>query len=47
MKNFFKNLWIGATSEQSKVYREWDRQRSMARTPNELAEIDAIFSRSL
>lgn len=42
-----KNLFIGATSAQSKIYREWDRQRSMARTPNELSEIDAIFARHL
>jgi len=47
MKNFFRNLWAGATSQQSKIYREWDYQRSIARSPNELAEIDAIFSRNL
>jgi hypothetical protein len=47
MKNFFKNLWTGATSQQSKIYREWDRQRSIARTPSELAEIDAIFARNV
>ena len=40
-----KNLWTGATSTQSKIYREWDRQRANAKTPSELSEIDAIFSR--
>lgn len=29
------------------VYREWDRQRRNAMSPSDLAEIDAIFSRSL
>ena len=47
LKYFFKNIWISATSENSKLHREWDRQRSMARTPSELSEIDAIFARHL
>ena len=34
-------------SDTQRLYREWDRQRAMARTPNELSEIDAIFSRNI
>jgi hypothetical protein len=49
---FFANLFPGSTlSEEDKrirkIYREWDRQRSRAYGPNDLAEIDAIFSRAL
>jgi len=33
--------------EYYSFYREWDKQRSLARTPSELAEIDAIFSRHM
>lgn len=29
------------------IYREWDRQRTQAMGPSDLAEIDAIFSRNL
>lgn len=29
------------------IHREWDKQRSLASTPGELAEIDAIFARNL
>ena len=29
------------------IYQEWDRMRSKAMTPSEVAEIDAIFSRAL
>ncbi|MDI1290871.1 MAG: hypothetical protein PSX37_13100 [bacterium] len=29
------------------IYREWDRQRSLAMSPSDRAEIDAIFSRHL
>ena len=36
-----------ATSDVQKVYREWDRQRARAISLNDLAEIDAIFSRHL
>lgn len=43
----FANLFIGPTSETEKIYREWDIQRSRAINPNDLAEIDAIFSRHL
>jgi hypothetical protein len=44
----FENLFTkNATSETGKIYREWDRQRSRAISPNDLAEIDAIFSRHL
>lgn len=31
--------------EYYSIYKEWDKQRSLAKTPNELAEIDAIFAR--
>lgn len=44
----FANLFDKpATSDNQKIYREWDRQRSKAISPNELSEIDAIFSRHL
>lgn len=35
------------TIRASRVRREWDRQRSLAMSPSELAEIDAIFARNL
>lgn len=35
------------SSETQKIYREWDRQRARAISPNDLAEIDAIFARHL
>lgn len=38
-------LFDSATSDANKIYREWDIQRSKAKSPSELAEIDAIFSR--
>lgn len=34
-------------SRRAKIYRDWDYHRSMARTPNERSEIDAIFARNL
>ena len=44
----FANLFpSSATSEHEKIYREWDRQRANAYGPNDLAEIDAIFSRAV
>jgi hypothetical protein len=44
----FANLFTSpATSEMTKIYREWDRQRTKAIGPSDLAEIDAIFSRHL
>lgn len=48
----FARLFAGlfeksATSNTQKIYREWDRQRAKAISPNDLAEIDAIFSRHL
>ena len=43
----FANLFNNTTSDTEKVYREWDRQRARALTPNDLSEIDAIFSRHL
>ena len=35
----------GARRQQ--IHREWDRQRALAMSPADLAEIDAIFARSL
>jgi hypothetical protein len=35
----------GARRQQ--IHREWDRQRALALSPADLAEIDAIFARSL
>jgi hypothetical protein len=32
-------------SERQRFYKEWERQRSMAISPSDLAEIDAIFAR--
>lgn len=32
---------------RQQIYREWDRQRAMALSPSDLAEIDAIFSRNV
>lgn len=44
----FANLFTRpATSDTGKIYREWDRRRANAIGPNDLAEIDAIFSRHL
>lgn len=43
----FANLFTSPTKETEKIYREWDRQRAKAISPNDLAEIDAIFSRHL
>lgn len=34
-------------SPAEKARREWDNQRARAMSPNELSEIDAIFSRAL
>lgn len=35
------------SSRARAIHREWDRQRSRAISPADLAEIDAIFSRAL
>ena len=40
--NLFQKV---VTSEKEKIYDEWYRQRAMAITPSDRAEIDAIFSR--
>lgn len=37
----------GDRSRARMIHREWDRQRSRAISPSDLAEIDAIFSRAL
>lgn len=36
-----------AQSARTRLYREWDRQRSRALSPSDAAEIDAIFGRHL
>jgi hypothetical protein len=41
---FFKPSEVSRTQ---RMYREWDRQRELARTPSELSEIDAIFARHI
>lgn len=48
----FTSLFAGlfgkdTTSDVPKIYKEWDRQRAKAISPNDLAEIDAIFARHL
>jgi hypothetical protein len=44
----FANLFADpATSRTERLYREWDRQRAKAMSPNELSEIDAIFARHI
>jgi hypothetical protein len=44
-----KNIFIKSTPESNtkRLYREWDKQRSLARTPSEVSEIDAIFARHI
>lgn len=42
-----KQLFKPNLTTTQRLYREWDKQRSMARTPNELSEIDAIFARHI
>jgi hypothetical protein len=44
IKNFFAKTKM---SETQRLYREWDKQRASARTPNELSEIDALFARHI
>lgn len=44
IKNLFAKTEVSKTQ---RLYREWDRQRAYARTPNELSEIDAIFARHI
>jgi hypothetical protein len=47
IKKIFSNLFTTATSENDKIYREWDAQRSRALSSAEVSEIDAIFARHL
>jgi hypothetical protein len=35
------------SDRRRQIHREWDRQRSLATSPSDLAEIDAIFARNL
>lgn len=36
-----------ASTSHRRIHREWDRQRALALSPSDLAEIDAIFARHL
>jgi hypothetical protein len=47
IKKIFSDLFSLTTSENDKIYREWDAQRSRALSPAEVSEIDAIFARHL
>ena len=47
IKKIFSNLFTTATSENDKIYREWDAQRSRALSSAEVSEIDTIFVRHL
>lgn len=40
-----KSVFANDTNDRSNIYRDWDRMRSKATGPNDLAEIDAIFAR--
>ena len=44
---FDPNPTDSQVARNRQIHREWDRQRSKALTPTELAEIDAIFARNL
>ena len=35
------------SARSRQIHREWDRQRALATSPSERAEIDAIFARNL
>ena len=41
------NVFTNPKRTNESIYREWDKQRARAMSPNELAEIDAIFSRQV
>jgi hypothetical protein len=47
MKFLLDILKSKPVSEQEKIRREWDKQRTLATSPSHLSEIDAIFSRHL
>lgn len=47
LKRAFENIFTKPTKQTENIYREWDRMRARATGPNDLAEIDAIFSRHL
>jgi hypothetical protein len=40
-----KNVFAKTNNDRTNIYRDWDKMRSKATGPNDLAEIDAIFSR--
>lgn len=40
-----KDVFANTTNDRANIYRDWDKMRSKATGPNDLAEIDAIFSR--
>jgi len=35
------------SARSRQIHRDWDRQRALATSPSERAEIDAIFARNL
>jgi hypothetical protein len=39
------NVFTTTKNDRANIYRDWDKMRSKATGPNDLAEIDAIFSR--
>ena len=47
VKSLFDRSGNRAASTHRRIHREWDRQRAMALSPSDLAEIDAIFARHL
>jgi len=47
VKSLFDRSGHRTSSTHRRIYREWDRQRAMAMSPSDLAEIDAIFARHL
>jgi hypothetical protein len=46
IKNVLSNIFTKSNNNED-IHREWSKQRSKAMGPSDLAEIDAIFSRSL
>jgi hypothetical protein len=45
LTRLISNVFTKTTNDRGNIYRDWDRMRSKATGPNDLAEIDAIFSR--
>lgn len=47
MMSLFDRSGTRTATTHRRIHREWDRQRAMALSPSDLAEIDAIFARHL